>query len=213
MPIRRRVHIIVAIEGMDGSGKTTQAKMLVKRLNDYGYSSKYVRPVYLLLEFLPSSISKYISISPRYERVKYNAESDFIIFKRVLLCILGYIYALVTLSTMKILYKNKIVICDRYFYQFFYDLFSERGWTIIEKFPRPHVLIILEGNLDHIYARMIDDNDKSINRSYYEGYKSLCKRLDKYPNCHYISSDKDKNLIHNIIYDITETKLKEANNG
>lgn len=211
-PIRRCVHIIVAIEGMDGSGKTTQAKMLVKKLTDYGYDSKYVRPVYLLLEFLPSPILKYISISPRYERVKCNSKSNSIVFKRIFLCILGYIYALVTFSMMSILYRNKLIICDRYFYQFFYDLFSEKSWIIIKIFPRPNLLIILEGNLDHTYARMIEGNDRSINRSYYEGYTVLCKKLDKYPNCHYISSDNDKSLIHNRIYEIIWAKLQEENN-
>ena len=113
--------VIVAIEGVDGCGKTTQAKMLVDRLKKNGHETMYVRPIYIILNLIRVKGRNTNSISPRKARVLgVSRKSPHSIIQRTLIGLLGYLYALTTYIFMKFyLGGNRIVVCDRYFYQFF----------------------------------------------------------------------------------------------
>ena len=112
--------MIVAIEGLDGSGKTTQSKMLVERLKGAGYNAVYVRPLYAFIG--EKSISG--GISPRRARI-----TGANIFKKIALGIAGYLYALACYLKMRLgPGRRRVAVCDRYFYQFFFDLFLLQIW-------------------------------------------------------------------------------------
>ena len=167
----------MAIEGVDGCGKTTQAKMLVDRLNKNGYKATYVRPVYVLLNFIRLKEEDKNSVSPRRARVSEISNKKSII-RKALMGLLGYPYALATYIFMKFyLGRNKIIVCDRYFYQFFFDLFGTQGESAINFFPRLDITFFLDGDLDLFYSRMDNSFDVSVGRNYYAEVITLYRRI------------------------------------
>lgn len=152
--------MILAIEGLDGSGKTTQSKMLVQRLNGAGHEAVYIRPLHLFIKGDSASAR----ISPRRAR---TAGAN--IFKKILLAISGYFYALACYLKMRLgSGRGKVIVCDRYFYQFFFDLFGRFGARIPAIFPRPDIAFFLTGEPEAFYARMTSPSDRAIDRGYYQ---------------------------------------------
>ena len=195
--MRRRFRIIVAIEGIDGCGKTTQAKMLVDRLENEGYKAVYVQPIFMLLNILTRSKGNDVApISPRKTRTSQMSNSDKhgkrLFSKKLFMGLLGYPYALATYIFIKFyLSKNKIVVCDRYFYQFFFDLFGDLSESIIKFFPRPDIAFFLDGDLDIFYSRMDNSFDASVGRDYYAEVLSLYRRVSQ--KCGFIQIDAKLN--------------------
>ena len=177
--------VIVAIVGPDGCGKTTQAKMLVDRLKNGGYNAIYVQPVFILLNILDRSKGNNVAlISPRKARTSQMSNSDKhkIIFfsKKLFMTLLGYPYALTTYLFIKFyLGRNKIVVCDRYFYQFFFDLFGNRSQNVIKFFPKADLTFFLDGNLDIFYSRMDDSFDAHVSKDYYSEVINLYRKIFK----------------------------------
>lgn len=158
----------MAIEGVDGSGKTTQAKMLGTVLENSNYSVKYVKTLFIILDIIPFSRNIEKTFSPRKVNVSKSSKKNFSIISRVIIQFWGYIYAVVTYVYLKIHYMNTIVVCDRYFFQFFHDLFNEKSKLAIKLFPKPDYTFFLNGDVDHFYSRMDDEFDCSVNKTYYE---------------------------------------------
>ena len=197
---------IVAIVGPDGCGKTTQAKMLVDRLMDRGHKAICVRPVFVLLNILTRSKNNDTSpISPRETRTSKTSDScghEWAFSPRmVFMYLLGYPYALATYILMKFyLSRTKIVVCDRYFYQFFFDLFGDWSETVIKFFPRPDITFFIDGDLDLLYSRMDDSFDVSVSRRYYTGVLDLYRNTSKRYGFIQIDANLDKESINNSIF-------------
>lgn len=177
---------IVAVVGIDGCGKTTQAKMLVSNLKSMGYDAEYVKSEFLLLELLKGSgEEKVISrLSPRKARTGITAQENGGSSnpKKALFGILGYLYALTTYLVISYhSRKKKIIVCDRFFYQFFYNLFEKRANRVIDLFPKADITFLLEGNLEILYSRMNDPSDKSTSTNYYSDVEEMFEEVsDKY---------------------------------
>jgi len=152
--------VIVAIEGLDGSGKTTQARMLLERLNAVGHQARYIRPLFIFMK--EGSASDHIS--PRRARVGSSN-----IGKRVTLGVAGYLYALACYLKMRFgLGRGKVIVCDRYFYQFFFDLFGRAGTRVAAAFPRPDMVFFLSAELNTLYSRMTSVSDRAVDQRYYQ---------------------------------------------
>jgi len=193
---------IVAIIGLDGSGKTTQAMMLVDRLKREGYNAIYVKPNYFLLNYLFGlKIRKNPFISPRKNRVAKVNYSDAIYSKlqNSLIAPLGYLYALLNRISMAF-FNKKIIVCDRYFYQFFYDLFGNSSNKLIKFFPNPDIAFFLNTSLDVLYSRMQNSFDKIVDKDYYEKVLNFLKMISKKNDFLEIKADKDEKLINEIIF-------------
>ena len=196
----------MAIEGVDGCGKTTQAKMLVDRLKKRGYKAMYLQPVFVLLNILARSKGNDVApISPRKTRTSQMSDSDKhgkrFFPKKLFTGLLGYPYALVTYIFMKFhLSRNKIVVCDRYFYQFFFDVFGDWGENIIKIFPRPDITFFLDGDLDIFYSRMDDSFDASVGRDYYTYVLNLYKRISQKYGFIQIDANLNKETIRDIVF-------------
>lgn len=196
---------IVAIVGPDGCGKTTQAKMLVKRLRNEGYEALYVRPVFILLNILTrSKDNDVLPISPRVVRTSKTNDSrkyGVVFFsQKLFMCLLGYPYALATFVFMKFyLNRTKIVVCDRYFYQFFYDLFGDWSENIIRIFPRPDITFFINGDLDIFYSRMDDSFDTLVSRGYYMDVLDLYRRVSKKYDFVQVDASLDEEVINDSI--------------
>lgn len=193
----------MAIEGVDGCGKTTQAKMLVDRLRKNGYETTYVRSVYVLLDLIHLGKEDRNSVSPRRVRVRMisNKKSFYSIMHRALMGLLGYPYALTTYIFMKFyLSRNKIIVCDRYFYQFFFDLFGDWSENIINFFPRPDITFFLDGGLDLFYSRMTSSFDVSVDRDYYTEVLNLYRRIAQKYGFIQIDANLNKKTINDMIF-------------
>ena len=195
----------MAIEGVDGCGKTTQAKMLVDRLENEGYKAVYVQPIFVLLNILARSKDNDIApISPRKARTSQMSNSDKhrkrFFSKKLFMTLLGYPYALTTYLFIKFyLGRNKIVVCDRYFYQFFFDLFGNRSQNVIKFFPKADLTFFLDGNLDIFYSRMDDSFDAHVSKDYYSEVINLYRKIFKKYGFIQIDAKLNKEVINNII--------------
>lgn len=208
----------MAIEGIDGCGKTTQAKMLVERLRERGYKAMYVQPIFILLNILIRSKNNDVApISPRKTRTSQLSKSDkrekksFLV--RLFMGLLGYPYALATYIFIKVyLSRNKIVVCDRYFYQFFFDLFGNWSDKIIKIFPRPDIAFFLDGDLDIFYSRMDNSFDASVGKDYYIDVLNLYRNVSKKYGFIQIDANLNKETINDIMFMRLTKKMKGGEN-
>ncbi|MCK4444947.1 MAG: hypothetical protein KAW09_10410 [Thermoplasmata archaeon] len=173
---------IVAIVGLDGCGKTTQARMLVRGLREAGHDSIYVEPVLLLLNLLTESQpNRFTSLlSPRKARtsIESRSQEDSQRPRRVVLGFLAYLYALLTyLLMVRYSAKRRIVVCDRYFYQFFFDSFGNYADAVIDVFPKPDMTFYLDGRVDYLHERMDDPSDVSTSKSYFFKVEEMFNRI------------------------------------
>ena len=204
----------MAIEGVDGCGKTTQAKMLVDRLKKEGYEAMYVQPIFILLNILTRSKNNDVApISPRKARTSQMSNSDkhgkTFLSKKLFMGLLGYPYALATYLFMKFyLSRNKIVVCDRYFYQFFFDLFGNWSEKVIKFFPRPDITFFLDGDLDLLYSRMDDSFDAHVSKDYYSMVINLYRRISQKYSFIQIDANLNKEVINDIIFMYLTKKMK-----
>jgi thymidylate kinase len=171
----------VAIEGIDGSGKTTQAMMLVNRLNKNEYRADYVRPIYVLADWIPFLNSNEDKISPRKARTSHKSCEGVTSGKHILICIFVYAYSLMSYLALIYLGRNgRIIVCDRFFYQFFFDTFGKSADKLLRIFPKADITFILKDNINNLINRMIDPFDISVDKSYYiltlDRYSKLSKR-------------------------------------
>lgn len=163
---------IVAIVGMDGCGKTTQAKMLVSNLREMGYDAEYVKPELLLLNLLDGTERRAVisGLSPRKAHIIGRVDESVgkSKMRRILLGMLGYLYAFTTYIVIASRSnRKKIVVCDRYFLQFFHDLYGKHAELAISMFPKPDVTFFLEGRLDLLHSRMRDPSDVATSKTYF----------------------------------------------
>ena len=197
--------VIVAIVGPDGCGKTTQAKMLVDRLKNERYKAIYVQPIFILLNMLTRSKGNDVaSISPRKTRTSQMSDSDKcgrrFLSKKLFMGLLGCPYALATYLFIKFyLGRNRIVVCDRYFYQFFFDLFGSWSEKIAKFFPKAAITFFLDGDLDLFYFRMDDSFDASVGKDYYTDVLNLYRKVSKKYGFIQIDAKLNKAVINNII--------------
>jgi len=200
--------VIVAIVGVDGCGKTTQARMLVDRLKKNGYEAMYVRPVYVLLDLIRLSEEDKNSVSPRRARVSEILNKKLSIMQRVLMGLFGYLYALVTYIFIKFTSGNKIIVCDRYFYQFFFDLFGNWSENIIKIFPKTDITFFLDGDLNLFYSRMNDSFDASVGRDYYTDVLNLYRKISQKYGFIQIDANLNKEAINNILFMYLTKEMK-----
>ncbi len=171
---------IVAFVGADGTGKSTQARMLTERLEGEGKQARCVRPVFLLFDpwRLRGRAPATEALSPRMRRV---AESGRAGRGSMLRAYAGYLYALAIYAYMRsAFWRLDYLVCDRYLYQYFYDLFGASAVSVAAAFPRPDVVFWLEGGLDLLQGRSATPMTEEEGRYYacaLAYYRDLARRL------------------------------------
>jgi len=141
---RSKKGILVAIEGIDGSGKTTVAKKLVERLRNLGYNAEYTYEPYV--SYFSEAFKKYIEeygvAEPEIETLAMALDRAFHVRKVI----------------APLLMKGYIVVTDRYLYSS-YAYQGARGvdieWIkIVNKYAiEPDVSIYLRVPLEIAIAR------------------------------------------------------------
>lgn len=170
--------MIVAVEGMDGVGKTTLAKSIEKDL-----SFEYIKDP--LKELFEVNDEHLIKISEKI----FNSKDDKLISWYVGL---GDSYALSK-------YKNKDIIMDRHILLNYFwngNMNTEKIFeTLIDMFGRPDLVILLRATPSTRMKRIKDRNpndpdlQKPIMREY--GYDKMIEFLDKY-KYNYVVIDTDE---------------------
>lgn len=164
----RRLAYIIAIVGPDASGKTTQANLLTERLQASGYDARYVHGLYYFSNVFPRANQFREKVGPRQLRTK-RQEEDRPLYRvfRTLFSWFGYLFAWITVLFVSLWYRNQIVVFDRFYHQFFYDIYGPTGVQLSRTLPTPWRVIYLEAESDTIRPRL-STVDKSADDSYYE---------------------------------------------
>ena len=114
--------------------------------------------------------------------------------------LVGYFYALTTYMFMKFQCRNKIIVCDRYFYQFFFDLFGEFSEKVVRIFPRPDITFFLNGDLVILYTRMDNSFDAAVSRDYYTDVLNLYRKISQKYGFIQIDANLNKEAINDVIF-------------
>ncbi|WP_247004233.1 dTMP kinase [Halosolutus gelatinilyticus] len=168
----------VAIVGPDGSGKTTQAKLLVERLQATGYDAQYVHALYYLSDTVPCADRLRRRLGPRKTRTQAPGHGPFYLVRRALFGLVSVWFALLTIGIVSVRGRNKrqIVVFDRYYHQFFYDVYGSAGIPLSHLLPQPWRTIYLDADLTTVQARM-DAVDRAVDERYYATV------IDLYDDC------------------------------
>lgn len=159
----------IAIVGPDGSGKTTQAQLLVERLQAAGYDAQYVHALYYLSDTLPVADRLRRQFGPRKTRIQASGASGlFSLVRWVLFGWCGVWFALLTIGLVTVQCRNRrhVVVFDRYYHQFFYDVYGAFSIPLSRLLPQPWQTIYLEADLPTVQPRL-GPSDQAVDEQYY----------------------------------------------
>lgn len=163
---------VIALVGLDGAGKTTQAQLLTNRLREAGHEATYVHPS-----------NDFISLIPGGERIKrrlvgwlHRPTLVSRVTRRLCMVLFGYWFALVSLALARSRYRNRIVVFDRYRHQFLYDCYGPLAPWLVHTLPAPDQTVWLTADLDTLVGRM-SGRDLETSKSYYRSAHRFHERL------------------------------------
>ncbi|WP_224450603.1 hypothetical protein [Haloprofundus salilacus] len=159
----------IAIVGPDGSGKTTQAKLLVEHLQAAGYDAQYVHALYYLSNNFPYADELRRRIGPRKTRTQLTKTGRPVyLLRQALFGLVGFWFALLTIGVVSLRFRDEsqIVVFDRYYQQFFYDVYGPLAVFLSRLLPQPWRMIYLNADLTTIQTRM-DATDRAADTQYY----------------------------------------------
>ena len=169
----------VAIVGPDGSGKTTQAELLVERLRATGYDVQYVHALYYLSDGVPYAARLRERIGPRSTRTRGSGTyGPLYLVRRALFGAFGFWFALLTIGLVSVRSRDadRVVVFDRYYHQFFYDVYGPSSIPLTRLLPQPWRTIYLDADLTTVQTRM-GAVDRAVDANYYTAV------IDLYGDC------------------------------
>lgn len=193
----------IAIEGMDGVGKTTIAKELAKRNN-----FKYIGDaIHQLFGFTDSNSSYCKMFQDKEDEIFLKSGNDIL---RAWLCSLGNIYTATQV-------EEKDIIIDRHILSNFQQNGTKENvkmyQTLVELIGMPDMSVILyaspEVRLNRIYRRNKEDKDLKDSSISVDEYGRMIKFAKKF-NMPYIIIDTEEKSIEDIIQEI-ENKIIKRN--
>jgi len=208
---KQRNSALIFFEGIDGSGKTTHALALHEELSKRGVKCVYVRPAEAILTFVPSVLREYINkhprISPRnitLSRKRHRFNSRYVDILKIPVTIFFLAYAFIAyFLSIRSLRSNFIVICDRYFFDWFYNLWGNASITLIRLLPKPDIAFLLDIPVTIAFSRMHYAIDKEISPEYYESLRDWYLTLARQQSLFIIDSsrefEKTKGIILNYV--------------
>jgi len=174
---------IIALCGPDGSGKSTHAEMLAQELTVDGYDVTVVQPVYLPLKLLPGASRIATWGSPRQSRQGAETSSGRShSLRRAALYLVTWVYALAAILLIRLTVRKEVVICDRYVYQFLYDVYGQRTHTLTKIVPEPDAGVYLSASFETLRAQM--------SSKYYQNVLQMYRTLDSQGTLAKISTER-----------------------
>ena len=191
----------IAIEGMDGVGKTTIAQELAKR-NNYTYIGNAIHQLFGITD---KDSSYYKMFQSKEDEIFLRSGNDII---RAWLCSLGNIYTATQV-------KDKDIIVDRHILSNFQQNGTRENikiyQTLLELIGVPDMSVILyaspEVRLERIYNRNKEDKDLMDKSIITDEYNRMIKFAEKF-KMPYIVINTERKSIENIIQEIEEKVIK-----
>lgn len=177
--------MLVAIEGLDGCGKTTIAKMVSERLN-FEYKSDYLE------KMLNIDDAEFYSIKKRINECKNNNEI------RALLFISALLYGFYSKSNQDICFDRSIL--SEYLFDGFeeteeyFDLIVKKGYV-------PDLTVVLYGNIEILEKRVKYRNNEE------KDYEAILNSDTKYKK---MLGFAERNKINFQIIDIANKSIDEV---
>jgi dTMP kinase len=194
----------IVFAGIDGSGKTTHAVSLLKELQREAINSIYFRPrdISLIPTFLRNLLKSYPNVSPRNITIsnKFGNFSGKNILKALFLTIPFWIYALIVYYIwMRPLRYKKVVICDRYFFDWFYNLWGNASIALTRLLPKPDIVFLLDVPVIIAFSRMHSALDRQVPPGYYESLRNWYLMLARQQGFFIVDSSGDFEEVKGII--------------
>lgn len=185
----------ICLEGIDGSGKSTQIVLLEKWLNDCGHD------VLRIFEPTDSSIGKLIREMLR------NPEAEEEDFQKTL-ALLFAADRMVLMDTIKVSEEsNNIVISDRCFYSsIVYQNDAEWLYEINKFIRKPDIVILLDLDVDNALERC-EGNDSFENRAFLEKIRKKYLKLAEENDFFVINANNGINKVHEDIKRVISPKI------
>ena len=224
--MKDKKRFFICFTGIDGSGKTTQAKNLVKNLSLNGIKSEYVyarlvpiifKPLLVVGNLLFLRKKKINNDYEGYSNTKKNILREHAFLSKIFYTIMLFDYYLQLLYKIKMpLLLNKNVICDRYIYDTLItdiavdmghsedDIFIriERGLSIL---PTPDIVFLIDLPEEIAYNRKNDVPSIEYLRDRRKYYLSIADRY----NMIKINGNERMGDIERKIFNEASLKLKE----
>jgi thymidylate kinase len=194
----RKNGVLICFVGIDGSGKTSHALALHKEFSNRNINSVYVRPRYALLRFVPSVLRRRVqldsSFSPRLITISSGNRKALKIrrFLKVPLTAMLFAYAFLTyFLCIRPLLRNSIVVCDRYFFDLFYNLWGDSSLALVRMLPSPDAAFVFDVPVAVGFSRMHSEDDKRISQEYYNKLRRWYLRLARQEKFIVVDSSSD----------------------
>jgi len=196
----------ICLEGIDGSGKSTQITLLEKWLNEYGYD------VLRIFEPTDSSTGKLIREILRDPRATDDN------FQKTLALLFAADRMVLMDTIMAAEESGKAVISDRCFYSSIAyqnpkgivdsTQGSDKKWLYeLNKFvKKPDIVILLDLDVEKAISRC-DGNDSFENKSFLENIRNRYIELAKTNNFFVINANNGVNKVHEDIKRVISPKI------
>ena len=211
LSVYKKRRLLICLTGIDGSGKTSQARALINWLESHNISSGYLwcrmqprllKPVYCLVRFLMLRKGvKDDTTETDYEKLK---KSKAVVFKNkrasriwswlVLTDYLVFILPILAIGFI----KQQVTVCDRYLYDAIIDLSVNLGYDLQEAFsllrkaerffPLPDYILMCDVELHTAMTRKHDIPG----HQYLDERRKLYKALTK--ERHWILVDANRSI-------------------
>ncbi len=163
----------------------------------------YLRPVFVLSNILfPSK-----RVSPPSARQLATKED-----RNRNLIGLGYFFLGLPYVIVSAIYihlitdKHRICVCDRYFYQFLYDIYGDNSRKILKIIPKGDATILLTTEVDKCYARM-ESSDAEVKSDYYNRVQNYYLDLSEEIGFYMIDAAQDAETINQKIINYLKEKI------